>query len=122
VKVVWSNAAMWDRPVDAATEDALIELGRHVLGARRHAGLSQRQVEAMTGIDQTTVVRIEHGRATGLPLARFALLLRVLDAGVATRRPPVALGLPTPASNAWINDGPAWDLAVGEPSAGPFDD
>ncbi len=66
---------MWDRPVNDQTAAALEELGRQVLGARRQAGCSQRQVEALTGIDQTTLVRIEHGRATGLPLARFAILL-----------------------------------------------
>ncbi len=104
---------MWDRPVNDQTAAALEELGRQVLGARRQAGYSQRQVEALTGIDQTTQVRIEHGRATGLPLARFAILLWALNAGVATRRPPLAIGLPAPDSDAWINDGPAWDLAVG---------
>jgi transcriptional regulator with XRE-family HTH domain len=112
---------MWDKPVDDRTADALAALGRQVLGARRHAALSQRDVEAVTGIDQTTVVRIEHGKATGLPLRRFAILLAALDAGVATRRPPVALGLATPGGNEWINDGPAWDMAVPAPDP-PNDD
>jgi len=103
---------MWDKPVDGETAAALEALGRQVLGARRHAALSQRQVEAMTGIDQTTQVRIEHGKATGLPLRRFAVLLAALDAGVATRRPAVAFGLAVPGSHEWINDGPAWDTAV----------
>jgi len=103
---------MWDKPVDDETAAALETLGRQVLGARRHAALSQRQVEALTGIDQTTVVRIEHGRATGLPLRRFALLLAALDAGVATRRPALAFGLAAPGSHEWINEGPAWDAAV----------
>jgi len=103
---------MWDKLVDDETAAALEALGRQVLGARRHAALSQRAVEAMTGIDQTTLVRIEHGKATGLPLRRLAALLAALDAGVATRRPAVALGLATPGSNEWINDGPAWDMAV----------
>jgi hypothetical protein len=103
---------MWDRPVDDETAAALEALGRQVLGARRHSALSQRSVEAVTGIDQTTLVSIEHGKATGLPLRRFAVLLAALDAGVATRRPAVALGLATPGSNEWINHGPAWDVAV----------
>ena len=103
---------MWDKPVDEETAAALEALGRQVFGARRHAALSQRAVEAMTGIDQTTLVRIEHGKATGLPLRRFAVLLAALDAGVATRRPAVAVGLAAPGSNEWINDGPAWDMAV----------
>jgi len=67
----------------------------------------------MTGIDQTTIVRIEHGQATGLPLRRLAILLAALDAGVATRRPAVAFGLAVPGSDEWINDGPAWDTAIG---------
>ena len=90
-----------------------MRLGRQVRGARRQAGLSQRAVETMTGIDQTTIVRIEQGRATGLPLRRFALLLDALDAGVATRRPPLMVGFAAPDSHEWVNDGPAWDLAVG---------
>jgi transcriptional regulator with XRE-family HTH domain len=104
---------MWDEPVDDQTAAALEALGRQVRGARRHAALSQRQVEAMTGIDQTTIVRIEHGQATGLPLRRLAILLAALDAGVATRRPAVAFGLAVPGSDEWINDGPAWDTAIG---------
>lgn len=104
---------MWDKPVDEETAAALEALGRQVRGARRHAAVSQRQVEAMTGIDQTTIVRIEHGRATGLPLRRFARLLVALDAGVATRRPAPAFGLPARGSHEWINDGPAWDITVG---------
>jgi transcriptional regulator with XRE-family HTH domain len=105
---------MWDTPVDDETVAALERLGRHVRAARRQAALSQRQVEAMTGIDQTTIVRIEHGKATGLPLRRFAVLMVALDAGVATRRPALAFGLPAPGSREWINDGPAWDAAIGE--------
>jgi transcriptional regulator with XRE-family HTH domain len=103
---------MWDKPVDDEIAAALEALGHQVLGARRHAALSQRSVEAMTGIDQTTLVRIEHGKATGLPLRRFAVLLAALDAGVATRRPALAFGLTQPGSSEWINDGPAWDTAV----------
>ena len=105
---------MWDTPVDDETAAALERLGRHVRAARRQAALSQRQVEAMTGIDQTTIVRIERGKATGLPLRRFAVLMVALDAGVATRRPALAFGLPAPGSHEWINDGPAWDAAIGE--------
>ncbi len=104
---------MWDKPVDDETTVALEALGRQVLGARRHAALSQRQVEALTGIDQTTIVRIEHGKATGLPLRRLAILLVAINAGVATRRPAIAFGLTAPGSREWINDGPAWDMAVG---------
>jgi transcriptional regulator with XRE-family HTH domain len=103
---------MWDTPVDDETAAALETLGRHVRGARRHAALSQRQVEAMTVIHQTTIVRIEHGKATGLPLRRFAILLAALDAGVATRRPAPVFGLAAPGSHEWINGGPAWDAAV----------
>lgn len=103
---------MWDKPVDDETAAALEALGLQVRCARRHAALSHGAVEAMTGVDQTTIVRLEHGRATGLPLRRFAILLAALDAGVATRRPAVAFGLAAPGSYEWINGGPAWDTAV----------
>jgi transcriptional regulator with XRE-family HTH domain len=110
---------VWDRPVDDDARSALEELGRQVLGARRHSGSSQRGLERATGIDQSTISRIEHGRATGLPLWRFALLVRALDAGVATRRPAPAHGLEAPGSAEWINGGPAWDHAV-EPDSEPW--
>jgi transcriptional regulator with XRE-family HTH domain len=105
---------MWDTPVDDLTRAVLEQLGRQVRAARHHAGLSQRQVEAMTGIDQTTIVRIEQGKATGMPLRRFARLLYAINAGVATRRPPFLVGMAVPGSSEWVNDGPAWDRDVGD--------
>ena len=104
---------MWDTPVSDETAAVLRELGRQVRAARHHAGLSQRQVEAMTGIDQTTIVRIEQGKSTGMPLRRFARLLSAINAGVATRRPPWLVGMAAPGSDDWVNDGSAWDQSVG---------
>jgi len=105
---------MWDRPISDKARLALEELGSQVVRARRQHGSSQRGLERATGIDQSTISRIEHGQASGLPLWRFALLVSALGAGVATRRPALADGLEAAGSNEWIDAGPARNLAVDE--------
>ena len=47
-----------------------------------HASLTQRQVEDLTGIDQTTVSRLENGKGSDMPLGRFAALLGAIDAEI----------------------------------------
>ena len=45
---------------------------------RQRHHLSQRNIEGMTGIDQTTLSRFERGERVGIRFARFALLVETL--------------------------------------------
>jgi transcriptional regulator with XRE-family HTH domain len=69
---------------------------RRVLG-----GLTQRELERLTGIDQTVISRLENGRQYGLRWSRFAILvarLDGLDAATAAPPPPwwVRMGIAPP--------------------------
>jgi transcriptional regulator with XRE-family HTH domain len=51
-----------------------------VLNRRRlTAGLTQRELEDLTFIDQTVISRLENGKQYGLRWSRFAILVSVLD-------------------------------------------
>jgi transcriptional regulator with XRE-family HTH domain len=56
---------------------ALKMLGRAVLQLRLYRGWKQSDLERRTGIDQTTISRLERGERRGLSIRRFA---RILDA------------------------------------------
>ena len=60
----------------------LVAVGGQVRAARVHASLTQRQVEDLTGIDQTSISRLENGRGSNMRLSRFALLLTAIDAEI----------------------------------------
>jgi transcriptional regulator with XRE-family HTH domain len=62
--------------------DPMVLIGSQVKTARVHASLTQRQVEELTGIDQTTISRLENGKGGAMPLDRFAALLRAIDAEI----------------------------------------
>jgi transcriptional regulator with XRE-family HTH domain len=51
---------------------ALAILGRAVGMARRDRAWTQRELEERSGVDQTTISRIERGRIRGTELIRFA--------------------------------------------------
>jgi transcriptional regulator with XRE-family HTH domain len=53
------------------------ELGRRLHARRKELGLSQRQVQAMTNIDNATIVRLEHGVFTAPAADKLA---RIADA------------------------------------------
>lgn len=53
-------------------------IGASVRQRRRVLGLSQTDVERMTGIDQSTLSRLENGRRFGLRWRRFATLVAAL--------------------------------------------
>jgi transcriptional regulator with XRE-family HTH domain len=57
---------------------ALLAIGRQVRDARAAAGISQTTLEKLTGLDQTTISRVERGRAPRLPLVRLARLFAAL--------------------------------------------
>jgi transcriptional regulator with XRE-family HTH domain len=60
----------------------MVVVGAQVRAARVHASLTQRQVEDLTGIDQSTVSRLENGKGSNTPLGRFAALLVAIDAEI----------------------------------------
>jgi transcriptional regulator with XRE-family HTH domain len=68
----------------------MVLVGGQVRAARMHASLTQRQVEDLTGIDQTVISRLENGKGSNMPLGRFAALLISIDAEIrpAERRVP----------------------------------
>ena len=43
------------------------------------AGLTQRELERLTHVDQTVISRLENGRQYGLRWSRFAILVATLD-------------------------------------------
>jgi ribosome-binding protein aMBF1 (putative translation factor) len=59
-------------------EVGLDVIGRMVLDGRRRANLSQGQLERMSGVDQTTISRLERGRLPGISLSRLAAILGTL--------------------------------------------
>ena len=83
------------------------QVGYDLVGAmikrrRLLAGLTQRQLEALTGIDQTVISRLENGIQYGLRWSRFAILvakLHGLEDETAEAPPPwwVTYGVTVPA-------------------------
>ena len=67
---------MW--PEDVAS---LEFLGRLFKDARYVVGMTQRQLERATDIDQTTISRLENGRLTNMRLWKLGRIARVLRAG-----------------------------------------
>jgi transcriptional regulator with XRE-family HTH domain len=61
-------------------EPMLRELGALVRRSRYRALLSQYQVEALSGVDQTTISRVENGKAPGVRLRAVARILVVTNA------------------------------------------
>jgi len=60
----------------------MVRIGHQVRASRVHASLTQRQVEDLTGIDQTVISRLENGKGANMPLGRFATLLIAIDAEI----------------------------------------
>lgn len=88
----WFNGPVYERffekwfGIDPARErdnrlpdDPMVWIGGQIRAARVHASLTQRQVEDLTGIDQTTISRLENGRGSRMRLDRFAALLVAID-------------------------------------------
>jgi transcriptional regulator with XRE-family HTH domain len=54
-------------------------IGRGVLRARIDASLTQRRLEDLSGVDQSTISRLENGNLSGLRLARLAAIVGTLN-------------------------------------------
>ncbi len=53
----------------------LLEIGALVRAWRREAGMTQRHVEIVSGVDQTIISRLECGRLESLRLTRLAAVI-----------------------------------------------
>ena len=49
---------------------------------RRWLGWSQRTLEARSGVDQTSICRVENGKAPGMRVARLARIVAALDSHI----------------------------------------
>jgi DNA-binding XRE family transcriptional regulator len=56
----------------------LAELGAWMKRLRRHAGMTQYQLETVTGVDQTVISKLENGKQMSLRLTRLATVIGVL--------------------------------------------
>ena len=65
--------------VHPIVQETLNGLGADLRRRRVEAELTQRQLEELTGIDQTTISRVENGRISTLRLHRYARLLAGID-------------------------------------------
>ena len=98
------RARRWAHSMDPRHE--VEQAGYDLIGAmikrwRLRAGLTQRQLERLSGIDQTVISRLENGRQYGLRWSRFAILIAVLggiDDGRSEPSPPwwVTMGVRIP--------------------------
>lgn len=80
----WYRSPDWE---DSPTARGMRLIGARVRSRRIAAKLSQRQLELMTGIDQTAISRLENGRLFGLRWSRFGRLVAALG-GLDDSDPP----------------------------------
>jgi transcriptional regulator with XRE-family HTH domain len=75
--------------VDPIDQDMLLEIGADLRRRRTEAMMTQRQLEELTLVDQTTISRVENGRISTLRLHRYARLRAGIDGrlGAVRRRP-----------------------------------
>src|SRR5215207_4244046 len=66
-------------PEDDVVDLGLEILGRGLLRARLGANLTQALLEELSGVDQTTISRLENGRLAGLRLRKVAALVAALN-------------------------------------------
>ncbi len=72
----WNDPNYWMR--DPEAKRGLQMIGAAVRRQRMRAGLTQRDLGQMTGIDQSTISRLETGQRCGLKWSRFAVLVATL--------------------------------------------
>jgi transcriptional regulator with XRE-family HTH domain len=74
-----------DREIDAIapSDDELIQVGRLMRTLREARGLTQRQVQRLSGVDQAEISRIEAGVGTrGMTVSQMSTLARAQHARV----------------------------------------
>ncbi len=88
-----SMSDSWER-IRPEYVDPVVDLGMQQLGSwlrtsRRVAGMTQQHLENLTGIDQTTLSRLDNGHLRSLRLMRLARLIGTLnDPALAGRASP----------------------------------
>lgn len=91
---------------------ALAKIGRGILRMRLFWGWSQADLEYRSGVDQTTISRLERGVQRGLSLRRLAKILDALRVGdVLFEKPPT---IPQTDLEIMLY-GDRWERAVTEP-------
>ena len=91
-----------DDPCVPGGQPPAIQRGLGLIGesfrqARHRAGLSQRHLERLSGVDQTTISKLENGRLASLRPVRLASIVDAIDglgdrAAIRPRRPPPPSG------------------------------
>jgi transcriptional regulator with XRE-family HTH domain len=67
------------RPLTPQEMDGLRKIGSQLRRARLGNGWSQHRLERLSGVDQTTISRLENGQLLSLRLARIADLMQALS-------------------------------------------
>jgi transcriptional regulator with XRE-family HTH domain len=93
----YNSGMPWDS--DKPPRDPRVQRGMDLMGSalkrrRERLGMSQRELERRTGVDQSTISKFENGRRCGIRWSRFARIVAVLDgldfgAPAVTARPAV---------------------------------
>jgi DNA-binding XRE family transcriptional regulator len=60
------------RSLQPEVAEELVRIGAEAYEWRRQASLTQREMEALTGLDQTTISKLERGKLPGLRLHHLA--------------------------------------------------
>jgi transcriptional regulator with XRE-family HTH domain len=84
-----------DQDVDDDTLSVEEKVGQAVLRLRLYWGWSQSSLERRSGVDQTTISRLERGLQHGLSIRRLFAILRALRVGDVTFAPPKPFVPPT---------------------------
>lgn len=69
------------RRAEPEIESLMRALGADIRRARWQAGISQSGLEVLSGVDQTTISRLENGIAPGLRLVRLVTILAPIGLG-----------------------------------------
>ncbi len=72
--------------VDRIDQEMLIEIGADLRRRRTEAMLTQRQLEELTLVDQTTISRVENGQISTFRLHRYARLRAGIDGRLGAAR------------------------------------
>lgn len=74
----FEKAPRGSMPYPAIAIAGIAAIGESVREARRRAGLSQRHLGNLCGLDQSTISRVENGKLANLRWWRFAALVGAL--------------------------------------------